>query len=315
MVSYPAAEMAGRSVHDLHAYWTSGAVEQDAIGRKLADGRPIRTYETAMVTPDGRDLEVSASIAPLRDETGRVNGNGAGIRMEISGEIIPCAGTQAGTGAPAALPQQCGERRAEEFRARTFEPFFTTKPLGQGTGLGLSLCRDIVAGHGGVIRVAPALRGGAVFTVQLPIGVGDDPEDQVYADEALRSLPSQLVLVVDDEPSVLSLIKDVLTADGHKVETASDGRVALSRLAEIEFDVVVSDIRMPEVDGRTLHREIERLNPDLVRRMVLLTGDTLSPETIEFLGQAGRPILFKPFTIDDLRRAVRAARTGARPDE
>ena len=191
-----------------------------------------------------------------------------------------------------------------EIRARIFEPFFTTKPPGKGTGLGLPLCHGILESHGGTIRVESEPGAGAVFRVELPVGTAP-----VLGRTRVRTAPAGppvcgAILVVDDEPLVAQMLQAVLAADGHQVETAGDGVQALDLLRARTFDLVLSDLRMPGLDGPGLYREVERSHPALASRFIFLTGDTLSTDASEFLARTGVPSVSKPFAIEEIRRAV-----------
>jgi two-component system NtrC family sensor kinase len=192
---------------------------------------------------------------------------------------------------------------AEELEARIFEPFFTTKPPGVGTGLGLSLCQGIVEGHGGKIGLVRRQGKGAVFRVELPL---ESPEGSAVAavTAAPRATRRARILVVDDEPGIADVLAEVLQLDGHVVETVGNGEAALGRLALEGYELILSDIRMPELDGPSLYRELERRHPRLLHRMIFLTGDTLSPGTREFLEKTGAPCLSKPFALSDVREIV-----------
>ena len=157
-----------------------------------------------------------------------------------------------------------GPGMSPEVLARVFDPFFTTKPVGKGTGLGLSVSFGIVREHGGEITARGAPGQGAVFTIELPAGARD-PADG-----------SGRVLVVDDEEGMRAYLTRTLRAAGYAVEAAADGRAALDILAAGGVDLVLSDWKMPGMDGLELYRAIQRSHPTLARRFILVSGDVLN---------------------------------------
>jgi signal transduction histidine kinase/ActR/RegA family two-component response regulator len=199
------------------------------------------------------------------------------------------------------------------LQARIFEPFFTTKPPGVGTGLGLPLCRGIVEAHGGTLSVTSTPGHGATFCLTLPLGaVSASTPAPASADEALvrRSLT---ILIVDDEPSLAMGLARLLRRDGHSVDTVANGRLALSQLETRAYDLILCDVRMPELDGPSLYRLLKCQQPHLCQRFIFLTGDTLEPATQAFLEASGAPCLTKPFAITEARRVIqRALRMAAR---
>ena len=112
------------------------------------------------------------------------------------------------------------------------------------------------------------------------------------------------VLVVDDETVIAQLIADMLGGEGYDVDTAPDGRVALARLAERRYDVVLSDLRMPELDGLGLFREIETRHPDVLRRFMFITGTSEHTDYQGFVDEVKVPVLTKPFDMLELFRLV-----------
>ncbi len=198
-----------------------------------------------------------------------------------------------------------------EIQARIFEPFFTTKPTGEGTGLGLSLCQGIIEGHGGTIRVDSRPGHGAVFQIQLPAGSAPAAPADVGSPEAAAPAIARSILVVDDEPEVAAMLAEMLAADGHRVETAANGTVALARLTEGTYDLILSDLRMPEMDGPTLYSEIKRRFPHLAQRIVFFTGDSLTSEVREFLEKTAAPRVSKPFDFTEFRRVVAQVARGS----
>jgi two-component system, NtrC family, sensor kinase len=199
--------------------------------------------------------------------------------------------------------EDTGPGVSEEIRDRIFEPFFTTKPVGQGTGLGLSLCHGIVEGHGGTLTLVSEPGAGAIFRVELPVVVPPTPSGQ-NAPETTSAVTGKRILVVDDERLVLQLLGEMLGADHHTVDTVGDGTQALEVLRRTSYDLILSDVRMPYLDGPGLYRALERRLPDLCRRFVLMTGDVLSAEIQTFLEQTGVPGLSKPFDRGEVRRVI-----------
>lgn len=108
------------------------------------------------------------------------------------------------------------------------------------------------------------------------------------------------ILVVEDEPLIASLLTDMLTADGHTVDAVGTGTAALEKLAAAPYDLIVSDLRMPELDGPGLYREIKSRHEAMLPRMVFVTGSALDPANEQFLEETKVPWLAKPFTIAEL---------------
>jgi len=144
---------------------------------------------------------------------------------------------------------------------------------------------------------------GAVFRVELPVE-GPEGSTVAVATESPRVIRGARILVVDDEPGIAGVLEEVLQLDGHAVETVSNGEAALGKLAHGGYELILSDIRMPALDGPSLYRELARRDPRLLRRMIFLTGDTLSPVTREFLEKTEAPCLSKPFALSDVRDIV-----------
>jgi len=109
---------------------------------------------------------------------------------------------------------------------------------------------------------------------------------------------------VDDDPMVRALIVDVLALNGYDVDTATNGQEALDRIATRSYDLIVSDLYMPDLDGVGLYRALEAQRPELLRRMGFVTGTTEPPVFQRLLAETGVPTLNKPFTLDDLLQFV-----------
>ncbi len=181
-----------------------------------------------------------------------------------------------------------------EIRSRIFEPFFTTKEVGAGTGIGLAVCHRIVESLKGEITVESKPGAGAKFTVVLPAA----PAQEAPLTEPSATRPRSRacrVLVIDDEKDVTQMLKDILVAEGHDVRAADSGQRAIELLSRHSFDVILSDLRMPNMDGPRLYAKLMELSPSLLRRVAFITGDTFSPKVSEFLKESGRPYVQKPF--------------------
>jgi CheY-like chemotaxis protein len=194
-----------------------------------------------------------------------------------------------------------------EIQERIFEPFFTTKPPDVGTGLGLPFCKGIVEGHGGSISVDSQVGQGAAFRIKLPVEASPGPAPATPVPEALLPVEGKAILIIDDEAGIAAALASLLRRNGHHVDTASNGRLALEKLQGRAYDLILCDIRMPELDGPGLYRVLENHLPHLSRRVIFLTGDTLSPEIREFLEKAGGLRLDKPFRAAEVRRVVQQA--------
>jgi CheY-like chemotaxis protein len=115
------------------------------------------------------------------------------------------------------------------------------------------------------------------------------------------------ILVVDDEPEVANVLVDLLKLDDHQAATAANGALALDTLRKQTYDLILSDIKMPELDGPGLYRKLMRRHPEMLQRFIFLTGDMLSPETRAFVERTGAPMISKPFAIDEIRQSVERA--------
>ena len=190
---------------------------------------------------------------------------------------------------------------ARENLKRIFEPFFTTKPPGQGTGLGLSVTFGIIHQHGGTIYARNRASGGAEFIIRLPVATPamepPSPETPHPMEEPLTGR----VLVVDDEDFVLELLRRFFEREGMKVTTACNGEKATSFLKE-PFDLIVLDLVMPRKTGDKVFEELKDQGNPNAERVLFLTGDSVDAATLSFLKASGRPYLFKPFKLDDLKQ-------------
>jgi two-component system NtrC family sensor kinase len=214
------------------------------------------------------------------------------ITTRSEGERIVIAFTDNGPGIPM------------ERLHRIFEPFFTTKPVGKGTGLGLSICQGIVLEHGGKLEVDSTVGFGTTFTVELPAQRKPLPLVIAPAVEEEHVIDRKRILVVEEEMQIRDLLVDVLKGQGHRVDTVSSGLRALEMIERNPYDLIMTDVKMPELSGQQLYASIKEKNASLERRVVFMTGDLMNSETVQFLESTGRTWLGKPFDIDTLRKTV-----------
>jgi two-component system NtrC family sensor kinase len=229
--------------------------------------------------------------------------SGRGSRIRVSTrrnlEVLEVVVEDDGPGMPPAV------------RSKIFEPFFTTKPVGRGTGLGLSICYGIIGEHGGEITVESEPDRFTRFTISLPI-VTVPVESTTTALPAhspavhvADTAPRRRVLVIDDDPGILQFVEDAFSGEGVTVETALGGRDGIARLSTGRvYDVILSDMRMPDLDGRSIFRFIRENRPELERRLVFATGDVANADAVEFMEASGRPVLEKPFSVQVLHETV-----------
>jgi PAS domain S-box-containing protein len=196
-----------------------------------------------------------------------------------------------------------GSGMNEEVRKRVFEPFFTTKPVGEGTGLGLSVAYGIVRSHRGNITVYSEPGRGSIFRVYLPKAVTGVTEKA----ELPKPIPggNERILFVDDEEIIVQSVRNMLVRLGYKVTTVTDSEDALKLFSEkpSEFDLVMTDQTMPSMTGEDLGKELMRIRPDIP--VILCTGysDLVSSEKAAAMGFRG--FIMKPFTLRESAKLVR----------
>jgi signal transduction histidine kinase/CheY-like chemotaxis protein len=222
--------------------------------------------------PEGGTLTFETRLAP-----------GAGVELRVS---------DTGTGIPAeALPH-------------IFEPFFTTKPVGQGTGLGLSMVFGIVQNHGGRIEVQSEVGRGTVFTLTFPPGACADPEldPSTSTHDSKSSLAGLKILVAEDEVYLREILLEALSAAGAQVVGAANGEEAWQCFQGQPFDCVLTDQRMPGCTGLELLRRIRAGGSNV--SFILASGQDLEPFAAETAADPQLRLLPKPFSVAKLVEIV-----------
>lgn len=185
----------------------------------------------------------------------------------------------------------------EHLRRRIFEPFFTTKPQGAGTGIGLSYSMGVIEAHGGTLQLAETSADGSCFRLRLPVGQTTDSDSETGTGQNMPTMsPRGLALVIDDETTLAEVLARMLRSEGYEVKVAGSGQEAQAMLSERDVDLILSDLRMPGMDGPAFFGWLQHERPHLASRIVFVTGDTLGIEAVRFLARAGRPFIEKPFT-------------------
>jgi PAS domain S-box-containing protein len=258
------------------------------------DGRLTQVFINLLVNaahaiPAGRSLDNRITARTRTDDHGR-----AVIEIEDTGTGIPA-----------------------ELLSRVFDPFFTTKGVGEGTGLGLSICHGIVTGLGGQIAIERSETGdadtggspgrGTVVRVVLP-PAPDQPAVRPLATAVAEAEPTarrrKRVMLVDDEPLVANSIERLLRRD-YDVTIARCGQEAIDHIVRgVRFDVIVSDVMMPNMTGIELLEELQRMVPEQAQRLIFLSGGAFTAQTRERLDQLGAPQLEKPVTAKELRACL-----------
>jgi PAS domain S-box-containing protein len=201
--------------------------------------------------------------------------------------------------------QDTGTGMPDEVVDKIFEPFFSTKEEGDGTGLGLSTAYSIVQSHDGFIDVASEEGEGTTFWVYLPVSE-EGKERRPAPDEptAVAAGNGERVLVVDDEAFILETAREALRDGGYRVLTAAGGDEALRQVDEHDVDVVITDLRMPEMDGLDLIRTLRARHPNLP---IIAASGMADGRSEEALQAGAHTFLAKPFSEEELRGALHEA--------
>ncbi len=198
---------------------------------------------------------------------------------------------------------------SEENISKIFDPFFTTKPVGSGSGLGLSVCHGIISQHGGRIYAESKSGEGATFFIELPVATvaeADIEKGEVTVKEKKRHQPKngKNILVIEDESAIREVLKRALAAEGYQVDITTDGKTGIAMMQKKPYDLYIVDLKMPGMGGSELYRIVNKKHPAEAEKIVFITGDTITPETHDFLVATGRPYLSKPFEHAELLKLV-----------
>jgi PAS domain S-box-containing protein len=200
-----------------------------------------------------------------------------------------------------------GTGMAADVIARAFDPFFTTKPIGQGTGLGLSMIYGFVRQSGGQVRIYSEVGQGSMVCLYLPRHVGDAAceDEEIDIAEAPRAEQGETVLIVDDEPTVRMLITEVLEDLGYRAIEAAEGAAALKLLqSDVRIDLLVTDVGLPGgINGRQVADAGRAVRPDL--KVLFITGYAENAVVSHGHLAPGMQVMTKPFGLDELAGRIK----------
>jgi signal transduction histidine kinase/ActR/RegA family two-component response regulator len=185
-----------------------------------------------------------------------------------------------------------------EIQSRIFDPFFTTKDVGEGTGLGLYICHQIISDLGGELTIESEPNKGTTATIKLRHVANALPA----AKGKSSSTDKLRVLVIDDEPGILRACTRMLRT--HEVTTCEDSPLALKLIADEDYDVIFCDLMMPKMTGMELFQSVERDCPEMAKRMVFISGGAFRPDAQKFLNAHADQHLSKPFDRTSLLGAL-----------
>ncbi len=190
-----------------------------------------------------------------------------------------------------------------EIGARIFEPLYTTKETGSGTGIGLALCHRIVEAHCGSIVLERGQGEGAIFAVRVP-AARTALRPAAAREPGSATTGSLRVLVADRDQGPGAALRDLLEGDGHSVDTAASGYLALQKIRQCTYDVILSNVSLPGMEGAGFYRALAELRPESIGRLAFITADRLGAQSRAFLDAAERPYLERPISQRQVRDLV-----------
>jgi len=200
--------------------------------------------------------------------------------------------------------EDTGSGMSDAVLARATEPFFTTKPIGIGTGLGLSVCANVVRGVGGDFHIASKEGHGTTIHISIPSCDAPAAEIAAVPAEPADERPPRRLLLVDDDPLVARALVRLLR--GHAVTAVSNGRDAITLLEQgTSYDIILCDIMMPELTGADVYEKIAAMGRGLERNIVFLTGGVFSNQLRSFLESVPNPRYSKPIRANEVAEILR----------
>lgn len=197
-----------------------------------------------------------------------------------------------------------GPGMTAEILNKIFDPFFTTKQEGLGTGLGLTIAVQIIKDHQGLLRCESEPGGGTRFLIEIPAAEHAMTDSKKNGKQRRRLHKGKRLLIIDDEKDIARMIKRLALKGGYDAEAVYGAKTAISKLNRAHYDLLLVDLEMPGFDGKDLYHLFIKTKPSMVEHMLFITGDVLSPGSLEFFEKSGMPHLKKPFEAKELFAAI-----------
>ena len=238
--------------------------------------------------PDGGQLTFSTTVLALDAQYCQQN-----FGELFPGEYLEVTVSDTGTGI------------TQELQGHIFEPFFTTKPRGKGTGMGLAAVYGIIKNHNGNITVESTPGKGTTFKIHFPISVETTEEEKTIPAPSKKSTGNKIkIMLVDDEKLFRNLAKDLLKKLNYKMKICQNGKEAVEYYNKSwkQVDLVVLDMVMPGLSGKETFIALRKINPNI--KALLASGYSIDGEAQEILEEGVLGFVHKPFTIQELEKAI-----------
>jgi len=288
-----------------------------AFGRRQSlDIKPVdiaaavSSMEILLARSTGENIRLDMKLSPAVAMTDANQFEAAVLNLAVNArDAMPEGGTLTietsaiGGDFVALVVRDTGVGMSPSVLAKVYDPFFTTKPIGQGTGLGLSMVHGFAKQSGGDINITSTLGKGTTVTMLLPLAQRK-PEEEAGPREAVERGKGETVIVVEDDPQVRMLVVEVLNEIGYNVLQAADAPEALAQLELTSVDLLVSDVGLPGLNGRQLAEIARARSPGL--KVLFMTGYAEHAQVRSTFLDSGMDLVAKPFDIDALAAKIRA---------
>ena len=294
-----------------HSHLEFNALVQRSLNLRSGDLQAARTELILNLAPD--DLPVLGDASQLSQVISHIINNAMQAMAGQSTRPTLIISTRSHDEKIQLRIEDSGPGVPDDVLPHIFDPFYSTRPAGAGAGLGLSICYSIVLHHKGRLYYEPRVPAGACFTVELPLAQESAPGAANRLQPSLRPTTAEpapnnrRIMVVDDEAGIADLLKEMLRLLGYDAVSFNNPEQALAALAEEPCDAVISDFRMPGMNGGQLYQSTIRQHPYLAGRFIFVTGDIINEETKSFFQTTGLPYILKPFQLASVEAAVENA--------